>query len=114
VQALDIRKAPVVTTGMPGTDGVDGAVENAHESPRSLLNTLTSAESPISSQRTAVDLQNLKILGPDQLKIARDLAGSWNSASGADSELRRSVRNHNPDNNKKVCHLETLCAANNF
>lgn len=110
MQALKIRKAPVVTTGIPGTDGVDGTFENAHESPRSLLNTLTSAESPISSQRTAVDLRNLKTRGPDQLKIARDLAGSWDSASGADSELRRSVRNHTLDN-KKVCHLETSCAA---
>ena len=101
MEASDMRKAPVVTTGIPGKDAED-AVECGHDSPRSLLNALPSVESPISSQRTPADFRNLKIMGPDQLKIARDLAGSLDSASGPDSELRRSLRNHDTDN-RKVC-----------
>lgn len=92
-----------MTTGVPGLDGGEDAVLNKRESPRSLFRTFsTSSESPISSQRTTVDMQNVKVAGPSELKVARDLAGSWDGASGAETELRRSVRSQNTDD-RKVC-----------
>lgn len=83
-------------------DGVEEAVLNKRERLRSLLKTLSPPESPILSQRTAVDIQDVKMAGPYQLKVARDLAGSWDGASGADNELRRSVRSQTADD-VKVC-----------
>ncbi|EIE18343.1 hypothetical protein COCSUDRAFT_60311 [Coccomyxa subellipsoidea C-169] len=54
----------------------------------------------MSSQRTAAEFHELRVLGTDQLTIARDPAGSLGSASAADSELRRSLRNHNSEDRK--------------
>ena len=101
VQGRRYLKAPIVTTGIPGTtDGIGGTADRADESPTSFLHGLPSMESPMSSQRTAAEFHELRVLGTDQLTIARDPAGSLGSASAADSELRRSLRNHNSEDRK--------------
>lgn len=80
VQGKRFLKAPIVTTGIPGTtDGIGGTADRADESPTSFLHGLSSMESPMSSQRTAAEFHELRVLGTDQLTIAREPAGSLGS-----------------------------------
>lgn len=103
-ESLDFCKAQTVTTGAPGSPCPEAMEdpEKTEESPRSLLSPLSSIDSPLSSFKSAACLRNVKILGPNQLKIARDAKGSVDTeaVSVADSELRRSLRNHGSEEKK--------------
>ena len=110
-EGFDFCKAPTVTTGVPGTtcpDATEGP-ETTEDSPRSLLSPLSSIDSPYSSLKPVADLRNLRILEHDQLKIERNVKGSLDTLSAADSELRRSLRNHGTEENRvRICGLHTL------
>jgi len=110
---LDIRKAPLVTTGIPGQslDGMDAIADMTEDrsSPKSRLTSLTSIESPTSSQRTP-DQPHLKGWGPDWSTISKELG----SNTSTDSELRRSLRNHGTDEKKVGLYAVLLSQVPNF
>lgn len=95
--SFDIRKAPLVTTGIPGPclDGMEAIADMTEDrsSPNSHLTSLTSIESLNSSQGTP-DQPHLKRWGPEWITITKG------SKTSADSELRRSLRNHATDEKK--------------
>ncbi|CAL8465681.1 g5217 [Coccomyxa elongata] len=101
-ESLELCEAHIVTTGVPGSICPDaiGDPETTDDSPKSLLSSLSSIGSPLSSLKAVAGLRNLRILGPDQLKIAKDVKGGVETASIADSELRRSLRNHGTEEKK--------------
>lgn len=113
-EGLEFCKSHIVTTGVPGStcpDAIGGPeTTEGPDSPRSLLSPLSSIDSRLSSLHAVAGLRDLRILGPDHLKIARDVKGGVETASVADSDLRRSLRNHGTEEKKvRDCCLCSSC-----